>query len=47
MLKCALKAILMNVSPNSLIYEPSKRISGREMFGEWGNMLYKIKKEGG
>ncbi|CAJ0831787.1 5653_t:CDS:2, partial [Entrophospora sp. SA101] len=50
-LECAkkngLKVYLMNESPNALIYEKNTRISGRDMFGKWGNILYNIKKEGG
>ncbi|CAG8664783.1 8374_t:CDS:1, partial [Diversispora eburnea] len=42
-----LKVYLMNESPNALIYEKNTRISGRDMFGKWGNILYNIKKEGG
>ncbi|RHZ79323.1 hypothetical protein Glove_149g153 [Diversispora epigaea] len=50
-LECAkkngLKVYLMNESPNALIYEKNTRITGKDMFGEWGNILYNIKKEGG
>ena len=50
-LECArkngLKVTLMNISPNALIYERNIRITGKNMFGEWGNILYNIKKEGG
>ncbi|CAJ0630229.1 10738_t:CDS:2 [Entrophospora sp. SA101] len=50
-LECArkngLKVTLMNISPNALIYERNVHITGKDMFGEWGNILYKIKKEGG
>jgi hypothetical protein len=50
-LECArkngLKVTLMNISPNALIYERNVRITGKNMFGEWGKMLYNIKKEGG
>ncbi|CAG8849912.1 30892_t:CDS:2, partial [Racocetra persica] len=49
-LECAkkngLKVYLMNESPNALIYEKNTRISGRDMFSKWGNILYNIKKEG-
>src|SRR6185369_17131320 len=34
-------------SPNALIYEKNTCVSGSDMFGKWGNILYKIKKEGG
>src|SRR5437764_14705723 len=52
-LECArknrLKVTLMNISPNALIiiYERNECITGKDMFGEWGNILYNIKKEGG
>ncbi|CAG8836199.1 5141_t:CDS:2, partial [Racocetra persica] len=50
-LECAkknrLKVYLMNESPNALIYDKNTRISGRDMFGKWENILYNIKKEGG
>ncbi|CAG8632368.1 2478_t:CDS:2, partial [Diversispora eburnea] len=50
-LECAkkngLKVYLMNDSPNAIIYEISTRITGSDMFGKWGNILYNIKKEGG
>ena len=50
-LECArkngLKVTLMNITPNALIYEKNIRITGKDMFGEWGNILYNIKKEGG
>ncbi|CAG8486644.1 1713_t:CDS:2 [Ambispora gerdemannii] len=42
-----LKVYLINESPNALIYEKNIRISGSDMFGKWGNILYNIKKEGG
>ncbi|RHZ67234.1 hypothetical protein Glove_302g42 [Diversispora epigaea] len=42
-----LKVYLINKSPNILIYERNVRITGKDMFGEWGNILYNIKKEGG
>ncbi|CAG8636289.1 10854_t:CDS:2, partial [Diversispora eburnea] len=42
-----LKVYLINESPNALIYERNVRITGKDMFGEWGNILYNIKKEGG
>ncbi|CAG8484832.1 4262_t:CDS:10 [Ambispora gerdemannii] len=38
---------LMSISPNALIYERNARITGKEMFGEWSDILYNIKKEGG
>ncbi|CAG8851026.1 7586_t:CDS:2, partial [Racocetra persica] len=38
---------LMNISPNALIYERNVHITEKDMFGEWGNILYKIKKEDG
>ncbi|CAG8686726.1 15841_t:CDS:2, partial [Dentiscutata heterogama] len=44
--KNGLKVYLMNESPNALIYEKNTRISERDMFGKWGNILYNIKKEG-
>ncbi|CAG8825881.1 22437_t:CDS:2, partial [Cetraspora pellucida] len=43
--KKSLQLILMNISPNALIYERNVYITGKDMFGEWGNILYKIKKE--
>ena len=30
-----------------LYMKKNTRISGRDMFGKWGNILYNIKKEGG
>ncbi|CAG8668453.1 13988_t:CDS:2 [Acaulospora morrowiae] len=42
-----LKVYLINESPNVLIYERNVRITGKDMFGKWGNILYNIKKEGG
>ncbi|CAG8797550.1 23552_t:CDS:1, partial [Gigaspora rosea] len=50
-LECAkrngLKVYLLDESPNVLIYEKNTCISGSDMFGIWGNILYNIKKEGG
>ncbi|CAG8483253.1 11149_t:CDS:2 [Cetraspora pellucida] len=50
-LECAkrngLKVYLLDESPNALIYEKNTCISGSDMFGKWGNILYNIKKEGG
>nr|CAG8574154.1 3962_t:CDS:2 [Entrophospora candida] len=50
-LECAkrngLKVYLLDESPNALIYEKNTCVSGSDMFGKWGNILYKIKKEGG
>ncbi|RIB00139.1 hypothetical protein C2G38_2309202 [Gigaspora rosea] len=50
-LECAkrngLKVYLLDESPNELIYEKNTCISGSDMFGKWGNILYNIKKEGG
>ncbi|CAG8510137.1 2386_t:CDS:2, partial [Scutellospora calospora] len=50
-LECArknrLKVTLMNILPNALIYERNVHITEKDMFGEWGNILYKIKKEDG
>ncbi|CAG8637583.1 17017_t:CDS:1 [Acaulospora morrowiae] len=42
-----LKVYLINESPNVIIYERNVRITEKDMFGEWGNILYNIKKEGG
>ncbi|CAG8606367.1 3063_t:CDS:2, partial [Scutellospora calospora] len=42
-----LELSLINILPNTLIYERNVCITGKNMFGEWGNILYKIKKEGG
>ncbi|CAG8673756.1 18651_t:CDS:2, partial [Acaulospora morrowiae] len=42
-----LKVYLINESPNALIYERNVCITGKNMFEEWGNILYNIKKEGG
>ena len=36
----------MSISLNALIYERNTHITGKEMFEEWGNILYNIKKEG-
>ncbi|CAG8849047.1 423_t:CDS:2, partial [Gigaspora margarita] len=51
LLQCAkrngLKVYLLDESPNALIYEKNTCISGSDMFGKWGNILYNIKKEGG
>ncbi|RIB03038.1 hypothetical protein C2G38_2289349 [Gigaspora rosea] len=48
-LECAkrngLKVYLLDESPNALIYEKNTCISGSDMFGKWGNILYNIKKE--
>ncbi|RHZ79454.1 hypothetical protein Glove_145g32 [Diversispora epigaea] len=50
-LKCAkengLNVYLIDESPNTLIYEKNTRIRRKDMFGEWGNILYNIKKEKG
>ncbi|CAG8547360.1 16443_t:CDS:2, partial [Cetraspora pellucida] len=45
--KKSLQLTVMNISPNTLIYKRNVRITGKDMFGEWGNILYKIKKEDG
>ncbi|CAG8669839.1 6663_t:CDS:2, partial [Paraglomus brasilianum] len=50
-LECAkrngLKVYLLDESPNALIYRKNTCVSGSDMFGKWGNILYNIKKEGG
>ncbi|CAG8651213.1 12570_t:CDS:2 [Ambispora leptoticha] len=42
-----LKVNLIDESSNALICEKNTHISGKDMFEEWGNILYNIKKEGG
>ncbi|CAG8755613.1 15025_t:CDS:2 [Cetraspora pellucida] len=44
--KNGLKVTLMNILPNAFIYERNVCITEKDMFGEWDNILYKIKKEG-
>src|SRR6266487_3924077 len=42
-----LKVTLLNELPNALIYGEKSCMTGKDMFGNWYNILIKIKKEGG